>query len=70
MHVQFGVRVRERLFGELVAVDPGVNVALACPDVKVLAAGDAPHVRAEELVRAEQHIPVLGDGRHHLDCVG
>ena len=43
------------------AVDAGVHVALAHPDVHVLAASDALHVRAEELVGAEQDRPVLGD---------
>ena len=69
MYIQFGVGMRACLVGQLVTVDSGVHVALAGPDVQVLAAGDAPHVRAEELVGAEQHLAVLGNRRHDLDGV-
>ena len=46
-----------------------MHVALAGPHVQVLAAGDPAHVGAEELVRAEQHLAVLGDRGDHLDRV-
>ena len=58
------------LRGQLAAVDPGVHVALAAPDRDVVPAEHPPHVRAEELVRAEQHRGVGGDRADHLDRVG
>ena len=50
-------------------VDAGMDVALAHPDVHVVAAGDALHVSAEELVGAEQHVLVGGDRLDDLDRV-
>ena len=51
------------------AADRGVHVTLAGPDEHVLPAGDPPHVRAEELIRAEQHLPAGRDRVHHLGRV-
>ena len=68
--VELGVGSGRNLRGQLGAVDPGMHVALAGPDVQVRPAGDPLHVRAEELIGQEQHLPVRGDRVHHLDGVG
>jgi hypothetical protein len=47
-----------------------MHVALTHPDVHVVAAGQALHVRAEELVRQEQDRPVGRDGGDDRDRVG
>ena len=69
MDEEVGVGVRVGLGSQLVTVDPGVHVALARPDVDVVAAGLPFDVRAEELVRKEQHIAIGIDRRHHVDSV-
>ena len=55
--------------GEVRGVDAGVHVALAHPDVDVLPARHAPHVRAEEHVGEEEDLLVGGDRVHDLDRV-
>lgn len=57
-------------FGEVCAIDPRMDVALAGPDSEVVAAGPAAYVRADELVGAEQHLTLDRDGLDHLHGVG
>ena len=47
---ELGTRMRRALQPDVLGIDPGVHVTLAHPHVHVLAAADAPHVRAEEHV--------------------
>ena len=69
VHEQLGVRMLGDPGLQLGAVDAGVDVALAHPDVHVVATGEALHVGAEELVGAEQDVPVGRDRLDDLDGV-
>ncbi len=70
MHVHLGVGLGLHAFAQGVAVDTGVHVALAHPDVDVLAAGDPLDVGAQELVREEEDLLVLRDGADDVGGVG
>ena len=65
-----GVRMRSHLVSDILRRDACVHMALAHPDVDVLAARLAFHMRAEELVREEQDLGVFGDAAHDIGSVG
>ena len=60
MDQKLRLRVETALQANVLRVDPGVHVALAHPDVHVLAPGDPAHVRAEEHVGEKENLRSAG----------
>jgi hypothetical protein len=66
---QLGIGFGLDAFAQVGPVDAGVHVAFAHPDVHVLPAGDPLHVCPEELIGAEQDLPIRRDRGHHIDGI-
>ena len=69
MDEQLGLGLAAHEVRKIGTVDAGVHVALAHPDVHVLATREALDVCAEDLVRAEEHLGVRRDAVDHLNRI-